>query len=332
MPIVGRARRRWWRWRQAARGAATTSVTITVPAAGQSISLKKTPYLAVAGKASFAPTTAGATTLDTCGGDGCGTSNDNPHLSVTTGTDAGDGCGLLFNAWSSVRAVTSIRARSSTSLRAMGMPLPPRCARCDHRRDLAAPAPRSALLRSNVTLEALINGEAVTLGKTTGSAVLDPTGDHTPVPFSIQPSSTLDGFRSPGTRPAGVLVHGHRNIYSGFISLSGNSYANVPSYAPPASTRPCRLSLDDSTFAKAVPARIDATGTAWSVAIPTPAIGKHRLYARSTQGFDTSAPTSVAFSDHQVRREVNEQANRSLCRRTGDAGRDGADPHDRGGG
>ena len=76
-------------------GASTTSVTITVPTAGQSISLKKTPYLAVAGKASFAPTTAGATTLY-LRRDGCGTSNDNPHLSVTTGTDAGDGCGLLF--------------------------------------------------------------------------------------------------------------------------------------------------------------------------------------------------------------------------------------------
>jgi hypothetical protein len=57
-----------------------------------------------------------------------------------------------------------------------------------------------------------------------------------------------------------------------------------------------QVSLDDSTFANAVPARIDATGTAWSLAIPTPAAGKHKLYARSTQGFDTSAPTSVAFS------------------------------------
>jgi hypothetical protein len=45
-----------------------------------------------------------------------------------------------------------------------------------------------------------------------------------------------------------------------------------------------------------VPARIDSTGAGWSVAIPTPAIGKHMLYARSTQGFDTSTPTSVAFS------------------------------------
>ena len=81
----------------ATAGASTTSVTITSPRAGQSISLKKNPYLAIAGGATFAPTTAGTTRLY-LRRDGCGTSNDNPHLSVTTGTDGGDGCGLLFNA------------------------------------------------------------------------------------------------------------------------------------------------------------------------------------------------------------------------------------------
>src|SRR5213595_3465256 len=77
--------------------AATSSVTITSPRAGQSISLKKNPYLAVAGTAAFAAATPGSTTFY-LRRDGCGTSNDNPHLSVTSGTDGGDGCGLLFNA------------------------------------------------------------------------------------------------------------------------------------------------------------------------------------------------------------------------------------------
>ena len=50
--------------------------------------------------------------------------------------------------------------------------------------------------------------------------MLDPTGDHTPVPFSIQPSSTLDGsdLQALDLR---VLIHGP-NIYSGYISLNGN--------------------------------------------------------------------------------------------------------------
>src|SRR5438093_2406488 len=76
---------------------ATSSVTITTPRPGQSISLKKNPYLAVAGAVQFAPTTPGSTTFY-LRRDGCGTSNDNPHLSTTSGTDGGDGCGLIFNA------------------------------------------------------------------------------------------------------------------------------------------------------------------------------------------------------------------------------------------
>src|SRR3954464_14489690 len=76
---------------------ATTSVTITTPKANQKVSQKQNPYLAVAGTATFADTTAG-TTRFFLRRDGCGTSSDNPHLSVTSGTDGGDGCGLIFNA------------------------------------------------------------------------------------------------------------------------------------------------------------------------------------------------------------------------------------------
>ena len=40
------------------------------------------------------------------------------------------------------------------------------------------------LAQVDVTLEALVHGQAVTLGTDSESAVLDPTGDSTPVPFS----------------------------------------------------------------------------------------------------------------------------------------------------
>ena len=75
---------------------ASTSVTITSPASGSKVSLHRTPYLAIAGGATFADTSAG-TTRFFLRRDGCGTTNDNPHLSVTSGTDAGDGCGLIIN-------------------------------------------------------------------------------------------------------------------------------------------------------------------------------------------------------------------------------------------
>lgn len=271
-------------------GASTPSVTITTPKAGQNISLKRTPYLAVAGQASFVPATAGSTELF-LRRDGCGTSNDNPHLSVTTGTDSGDGCGLLFNAVVGTGGDADQGAFIDFPA-TDGMPLPLNT-HSPISGVISLTGAQVGLAEVDVTLEALINGEAVTLGKATGSAVLDPTGDHTPVPFSIQPSSTLDGsdLQALDLR---VLVHGP-NIYSGYISLNGNSYANVPSYAASVN-KSVQVSLDDSTFANAVPARIDATGASWSVALPTPTVGKHRLYARSTQGFDTSAPTSVAFS------------------------------------
>jgi hypothetical protein len=43
-----------------------------------------------------------------------------------------------------------------------------------------------------------------------------------------------------------------------------------------------------------VPARLD--GSSWSVAVATPAVGKHTVYARSTQGYDASSTASSTFT------------------------------------
>jgi len=273
----------------ATAGASTTSVTITSPRAGQSISLKKNPYLAIAGGATFAPTTAGTTRLY-LRRDGCGTSNDNPHLSIATGTDGGDGCGLIFNAvvgtGGDVDQGAFVDFPSSD-----GMPLALSTAG-PITGQVSLTGAQVGLAYVDVTLEALINGEAVTLGKATGSATLDPTGDYTPVPFSIQPSSTLDGsdLQALDLR---VLVHGP-NVYSGFVSLNGHSFADLPSHAASVNES-VQVSLDDSSFANAVPARL--SGSSWSVALQTPAaLGKHTIYARSAQGFDTSATASQTFT------------------------------------
>src|SRR5579864_5785477 len=83
----------------ASLGSAATglSTTISSPSAGQKISLRHTPYLAVAGTAAFADASPGTTPFY-LRRDACGTTNDNPHLSITSGTDGGDGCGLIVNA------------------------------------------------------------------------------------------------------------------------------------------------------------------------------------------------------------------------------------------
>jgi hypothetical protein len=269
---------------------ATSSVTITSPRAGQSVSLKKNPYLAVAGGVSFAATTPGTTTFY-LRRDGCGTSNDNPHLSTTSGTDGGDGCGLVFNAVAGPGGDVNQGAFIDFPA-ADGMPLAFDATRATTG-VIALTGAQVGLATVDVTLEALVHGNAVTLGSDSESAVLDPTGNDTPIPFTIQPSATLNGsdLQALDLR---VLVHGPY-VYSGFISLNGNSYADLPSYAASVS-KGVQISVDDPTFSNPTPARVDATGTGWSLAIPTPAIGKHTIYAESTQGFDTSAPASRTFT------------------------------------
>jgi hypothetical protein len=67
----------------------------------------------------------------------------------------------------------------------------------------------------------------------------------------------------------------------------------MPSYAASVN-KAVNISVDDPSFANPVAARI--SGSTWSVAIPTPAAGKHTIYAESTQGFDTSVPASTTFT------------------------------------
>jgi hypothetical protein len=274
----------------AGASSATTSVTITTPKTGSSISLRRTPYTAVAGTVAFSPATA-TTSRFYLRRDGCGTANDNPHLSITSGTDGGDGCGVAYNAVVGLGGdvvQTAFVDFPATD----GMPLAFDASRAVSG-VIALTGAQVGLAQVDVSLEALVNGEPVEIGSdNNASAVLDPTGNDTPIPFSITPSASLGGA---DIQALDLRVHIHGpNVYSGFVSLSGNSYADLGSYAASVN-KAVQLSLDDSTFANAVPARIEGSGASWSVAIPTPAVGTHTIYARSQQGFDTSATTSTTF-------------------------------------
>jgi hypothetical protein len=83
-------------------------------------------------------------------------------------------------------------------------------------------------------------------------------------------------------------------VYSGFVALNGESFVDLPSYTA-STNRSVSISLDDPSFSSPVPARLGSNG-AWSVAIATPAAGKHTIYAESTQGFDTSAPATTTWT------------------------------------
>jgi len=266
---------------------ATTSVTIATPKTNQKVSLKQSPYLAVAGAAKFAATTAG-TSRFFLRRDGCGTSNDNPHLSVTSGTDGGDGCGLIIN---QVGLVGNVDQASFTDYPASnGMPLAYDGTQpIDGQISLTGAQVGEAQVQ--VSLEALVGGNAVDLGSTTSTALLDPTGASTPVPFTIQPNTSLDGsdIQALDLR---VQIEGP-NVYSGFVALSGASFVDLPNYAASVN-KAVVISVDDPTFSNPVPARL--SGTNWSVAVPTPSVGKHTIYAESTQGYTTSSPTSVTIN------------------------------------
>lgn len=280
----------------AACAATGPSLTIATPTAGQRISLHRTPYLAVAGAASFA-TPAASTTRFFLRRDGCGTSGDNPHLSIASGTDAGDGCGLLLTslvgAGGTVDQAAAVDYPTSD-----GMPLTLDASRTvTGTIDLASVglvpplAAGAGLLTVTLQLEALYDGNGVAVGSDSETVVVTPTQADYPVPFTIQPTGVLDQADLSGLN---LRVHVQGPFaFSGFIANSGKSLVDMPSWSA-SSGRSVALSVDDPSFGSPVPARL--SGTSWSAAIPTPAVGRHVVYARATQGFDTGATASQNFT------------------------------------
>jgi hypothetical protein len=279
----------------AASSALGPSVTITSPTAGERISAHHDAYLAVAGTAAFQAPAAGATRFY-LRRDGCGSASDNPHLSVTSGTDAGDGCGLVLTAvgvGGTVDQGASVDYPSTD-----GMPLTLDSSRAVtgtiDLENIGLVAPASAgggLVTVTVGLEALYAGNGVAVGSDSENVLVTPAQTEYPVAFSITPTGTLDKADLSGL-DLRVHVEGPY-LGSGFIGNSGKSFVDVPDWST-SFNQSVRVSLDDPSFANAVPARI--SGTSWSVAIPTPAVGKHVVYAEAQQGFDGGAAASQTFT------------------------------------
>lgn len=275
--------------------AAAPGTTITSPSAGQRISARHNAYVAVAGSAAFT-TPAQQATRFYLRRDGCGTANDNPHLSVTSGTDAGDGCGLVLTVvgvGGTVDQGAFVDYPSSD-----GMPLTLDGSRSVtgtiDLESIAITDPLAAgtgLLTVTVDLEALYGGNGVAVGSDSETVLVTPTQTQYPVAFTIQPNGGLDRADLSGL-DLRVHVSGPY-AFNGFIGNSGKSWVDVPAWSA-SFDQSVQVSLDDPAFATSVPARL--AGTSWSVAIPTPAVGRHTLYARATQGFDTGAAASQTFS------------------------------------
>jgi len=274
--------------------ASSTSVTITSPKEGQAFSKKRVPEIPVVGGVTF--TAADPTTnLFYVRRDGCGTSNDNPHLSISTGIDAGSGCGSLINGV--VGAGGDADAGAFVDYPTTdGMP-----ATLDTSRNITGtfdiqgfvgPA-QVGLMQADVTMEALVNGEGVPVGSDSEMVVLDPTASDNAVNFTIAPDKSLDKTDIGGLD---LRLHLHGPYaFSGFVATNGLSFVNVPGYTASVN-RSVLLSLDDPTFANPIPVAINSSTDGWSVVLPAPAVGKHTLYAESIQGFDTSNVVARHFT------------------------------------
>jgi hypothetical protein len=280
----------------AAYAASGPSVTITSPTSGQRVSSHRQPYLPLAGSASFA-TPAPATTRFNLRRDGCGSSNDNPHLSVTSGTDAGDGCGLTLTSVAGPGGTVD-QAASVDYPSVDGMPLTLDASRTvTGTIDLQSigvvdpVAAGAGQLTVTVDLEALYQGNGVDLGSDSETVLLTPAQQEYPVAFTIQPGSALDRADLSGL-DLRVHVEGPF-VFSGFIGNSGKSWVDVPSWTASLG-RSVDVSLDDPSFASPLPARL--SGTSWSLAIATPAVGNHVVYARANQGFETGSTASRSFT------------------------------------
>lgn len=278
-----------------AAAATGPGVTITSPAAGQKISLRHSTYTAVAGTASFATPTS-ATTRFYLRRDGCGTANDNPHLSVSSGTDAGDGCGLVLTIVGVGGTVDQGAFVDYPSTDGMPLTLDgsqPVTGTIDLQ-SFGITDPLAAgvgMVTVSVSLEALDQGNGVTVGSDSENVLVTPNQTEYPVAFTIPANTSLDRADLSGL-DLRVHVQGPY-AFSGFIGNSGKSFTDVPSWSA-SFDQSVQVSLDDSTFANPVPGRL--SGTTWSVALPTPAVGTHTLYARATQGFDTGAVATRTFT------------------------------------
>jgi hypothetical protein len=277
-------------------GASGPTVAITSPTSGQHVSLRHNPYLAVAGTASFAAPAAG-TSRFFLRRDGCGTSNDNPHLSVASGTDGGDGCGLTLTSVVGLGG-TADQAASVDFPSQDGMPLTLDAGRAvTGTIDLESigivdpVAAGGGLLTLTVSMEALQGGNGVAVGSDSENVLVTPAQTEYPVAFTIYPNGALDQADLSGI-DLRVHVEGPF-LASGFIANSGKSFVDVPDWSA-SFAQSVQVSVDDPSFANAVPARLD--GTSWSVAVPTPALGKHVVYAQAAQGFDTGPASSQTLT------------------------------------
>jgi hypothetical protein len=143
------------------------------------------------------------------------------------------------------------------------------------------------------TMEALVGGDGVIVGTDSETVLVTPAASDYPVTFHVTPNATLEKALISGI-DLNVYIHG-AYADSGYIGNSGKSFLTVGSFSA-SPDRAVQISMDDPSFTNPVATTLDSSATAFSTTVPTPAIGKHTVYARGIQGFDTSPVASSTFT------------------------------------
>jgi hypothetical protein len=275
----------------AVSAAGTPSVTITSPKSGSFISAKRTPNLTISGAAAFTAVSP-TTTKFYLRRDGCGTSSDNPHLSVTSGTDAGTGCGFVGG--NGLVSTVSKGLFSVDYPSTDGMPLILDSSRTiEGTLDLQNDVAGTGQVTLDFTMEALVNGDGVIVGTDSETVIVTPAQSDYPVTFHITPTAALNKVALSGI-DLNVYLHGAYSD-SGYIGNSGASFLTVPSFSA-SPDRAVQVAIDDPNFGNPIAATLNSSANGYSTTVPTPAIGTHTVYARATQGYDTSSVTSSSFT------------------------------------
>jgi hypothetical protein len=275
----------------AVSAAGTPSVTITSPKTGSTFSAQRTPTLTVAGAAAFTVPAQTSTTFY-LRRDGCGTPNDNPHLSVTSGTDGGEGCGFVGG--NGLVAGVSPGLFSVDYPSTDGMPLILDTSRSvDGVHDLQNDVAGTGQVTLDFTLEALVGGDGIVVGTVSETVLVTPAQSDYPVEFHITPTAALEQASLSGI-DLNVYIHGAYSD-SGYIGNSGKSWLTVPGWSA-SPDRTVEVSVDDPAFGSPVAATLNGSANGYSTSVPMPAVGRHTVYARATQGYDVSAVASSAFT------------------------------------
>jgi hypothetical protein len=111
----------------------------------------------------------------------------------------------------------------------------------------------TGLVTVSVNLEALDQGNGVSVGSDSESVLITPTQTEYPVAFTIQPNGALDRADLSGL-DLRVHVEGPY-AFSGFIGNSGKSFTDVPAWSA-SFGQSVAVSVDDPSFANAVPGRL----------------------------------------------------------------------------